>query len=431
MSGQESSMRSTALVQNDLKAELPLIDHARGVWLYDVDGKDYLDGCSGAVTVNLGHSHPRVLDAIREQSEQVAFVHRGAFASPGMHRLADRLTQATGYAGAWFVNSGSEAVEASMQFALQYHLEKGKPRAQFLSHNRSYHGNTLGALSLSGHARRGVLGDLALDFNILPNPYTVGDVDELLREVRAIVEPRKDEIAGIFVEPLSGASLGCNPLPDGYLAGLRAITDEFDILLIADEVMTGLGRTGRILASNHWDVTPDVVALGKGIGAGYTPIAATLISEKVMDVLAAGSGIIRGGHTYGGNPLSVAVADAVLEVTLAENLVEASKTQGEKLRRELESLATRHPLIIDVRGMGLMQGIDLGGEAAVALAESPLGLGERLRRAALAQGLLIYPTTGGFNDACIIAPPLTITDDELMELIRRLEAALVEIERAA
>ena len=423
--------QSKALVQNDLRAELPLIDHAEGVWLYDVDGKDYLDGCSGAVTVNLGHSHPRVLEAIREQSETVAFVHRGAFASRGMHRLADRLSASTGFAGAWFVNSGSEAVEASLQFALQYHLEKGKPRAQFLSHNRSYHGNTLGALSLSGHARRNVLGDLALDFNILPNPYSCTNVDELLSRVREIVEPRKDEIAGIIFEPLSGATLGCNPLPDGYLEGLREITQEFDILLIADEVMTGLGRTGRILASRHWGIEPDIVALGKGIGAGYTPIAATLISENVMNVLAAGSGVIRGGHTYGGNPLSVAVADAVLEVTLEENLVDASAVQGEKLRQELEVLAARHPLIIDVRGLGLMQGIDLGGEAVKDLPESAVGVAERLRRAALAQGLLIYPTTGGFNDACIIAPPLTITDDEIAELIRRLDAALADIERAA
>lgn len=427
----QALVRSKALVQNDLRAELPLIDRAEGVWLYDVDGKDYLDGCSGAVTVNLGHSHPRVLEAIREQSEQVAFVHRGAFASPGMHRLADRLSEATGFEGVWFVNSGSEAVEASMQFALQYHHEKGKPRAQFLSHNRSYHGNTLGALSLSGHARRGVLGELALEFNVLPDPYTGANVERLLREVRAIVEPRKDNIAGIVFEPLSGATLGCNPLPDGYLEGLRALTEEFDILLIADEVMTGLGRTGRILASDHWGVTPDIVALGKGIGAGYTPIAATLISEKVMDVLAAGSGVIRGGHTYGGNPLSVAVADTVLEVTLEDNLIEASEVQGEKLRLALEDLATRHPLIINVRGMGLMQGIDLGGVAASALPASSPGIGERLRRAALAHGLLIYPTTGGFNNACIIAPPLTITDGELTELIRRLDAALTEIESAA
>lgn len=422
------NLRSKALVQNNLRAELPLVDHARGVWLYDVDGKDYLDGCSGAVTVNLGHAHPRILEVIREQSEQVAFVHRGAFASSGMYSLADRLSVATGFEGVWFVNSGSEAVEASIQFALQYHAEKGKPRNRFLSHSRSYHGNTLGALSLSGHARRGVLGDLALDLNLLPDPYNGAEVEQLLRDVRTIVEPQKDQIAGIVFEPLSGATLGCNPLPDGYLEGLRDLTDEFGILLIADEVMTGLGRTGSMLACDHWGVVPDIVALGKGIGAGYTPIAATLLSEKVMQTLSVGSGIIRGGHTYGGNPLSVAVADAVLEVTLDEGLVEASAVQGESLRSQLEQLADRHPVVADVRGLGLMQGIDLQEPEAATLRAGGVGLGERLRRAALHHGLIIYPTTGGFNDACIIAPPLNITSDEIVELIRRLEAALIEVE---
>lgn len=420
--------RSSALVQNDMRAELPLIERAEGVWLYDTVGSEYLDGCSGAVTVNLGHSHPRILEAIRTQSEQVAFVHRGAFASRGMHRLAQRLSEATGFAGVWFVNSGSEAVEASLQLALQYHLERGRARSTFLSHNRSYHGNTLGALSLSGHARREVLGGLALDFNVLPDPYSGENATHLLSQVRVSLESHRGEVAGIVVEPLSGATLGCNPLPDGYLQGLRDLANEFDTLLIADEVMTGLGRTGAVLACDHWGVKPDLVALGKGLGAGYTPIAATLLSGKVLEVLAAGSGTIRGGHTYGGNPLSVAVADAVLEVTLQEDLVEASARQGEVLRRELERLAKDHPLIADVRGKGLMQGIDLIARGPGAGVVGGVRLGERLRRAALRRGLLIYPTTGGFNDACIIAPPLNITIEEMAELVSRLEAALIDVE---
>lgn len=416
-------MRNQPLIQNNLRAILPIIDRAEGIWLYDVEGKDYIDGCSGAVTVNLGHAHPRVLQTIREQSARVAFVHRGAFASDGMYRLANRLTETTGYGGAWFVNSGSEAVEAAMQFALQYHKEEGKPRSWFLSHERSYHGNTLGALSLSGHARREVLGELALDFTQLPNPYSGKNAEELLREVREIIEPQASQIAGIVYEPLSGATLGCNPLPDGYLRGLRNLTKELGILLIADEVMTGLGRTGTVLASNHWGVVPDIVALGKGIGAGYAPIAAVLVSDAVLDVLSAGSGTIRGGHTYGGNPLSVAVADTVLAVTIEEDLIAASATQGEVLRQALLEIATRHDIITEVRGMGLMQAIDL----AEISPEGTPGTGEVLRRAALRQGLVVYPTTGGFNQACIIAPPLNITGSEIAELARRLDAALTEV----
>lgn len=309
---------------------------------------------------NLGHSHPYILDVIREQSAKVTFVHRGAFASSSMHRLADRLSNTTGMAGAWFVNSGSEAVEAGIQFALQYFVELGRPRTRFLSHRRSYHGNTLGALSLSGHARRAVLGELALDFNVLPDPYSGGPVDELLAQVRAELERTPGEVAGIVFEPLSGATLGCVPLPDGYLQGLHALADEFGTLLIADEVMTGLGRTGRMLACDHWGVRPDIAALGKGLGAGYTPIAATLVSGRVLDTIASGSGSIRGGHTYGGNPLSVAVADAVLELTLNLGLADAALAKGEWLADALRQLAEKHPMIADVRGCGLMRGGRLG-----------------------------------------------------------------------
>ncbi|SFU81881.1 aspartate aminotransferase family protein [Halomonas korlensis] len=418
----------SGLIQNKIGAKLPVVERAEGVWLYDSEGKDYIDGCSGAVVANLGHSHPHIVDVIRKQSAKVTFVHRGAFASSSMYRLADRLSNATGMAGVWLVNSGSEAVEAAIQFALQYFVELGRPRPRFLSHRRSYHGNTLGALSLSGHARRAVLGELALDFNVLPDPYSGAPVDELLAQVRAELERTPGQVAGIVFEPLSGATLGCVPLPDGYLQGLRALADEFGTLLIADEVMTGLGRTGRMLACDHWGVRPDIAALGKGLGAGYTPIAAALVSGRVLDAIASGSGSIRGGHTYGGNPLSVAVADAVLELTLNLGLADTALVKGEWLSDALRQLAEKHPMIVDVRGCGLMWGVDLarpGGESAAA---APIG--ERLRQAALAHGLVIYPTTGGFNDACIIAPPLTITEDELQHLVDRLDAALTEVESA-
>lgn len=417
-----------SLVQNLLGADLPTLDHARGVWLFDDAGGNYIDGCSGAVVANVGHSHPRILDAMNDQAQKATFVHRGAFVTGAQQRLARRLTEATGFAGAWFVNSGSEAIEASIHFALQYHREKGQPRTHFLSHNRSYHGNTLGALSLSGHARREVISGLAYDFNLLPNPYTkTGAVEELLEMVEAEIATRSGQVAGIVVEPLSGATMGCNPLPDGYLEGLRRLCDQYDILLIADEVMTGLGRTGKMLACEHWGVSADLVALGKGLGAGYTPIAATLVAEKVLDSIVAGTGRIRGGHTYAGNPLSVAVADEVLSLTIEEGLVEASRAAGEALATGLRQMASRHAMVTDVRGHGLMQGIELKAPGDSELVGA---LAERLRLAAFRHGLLIYPTTGGFNDACIVAPPLTITDEEMAELLLRLEAAVAEIELA-
>jgi len=241
-----------------------------------------------------------------------------------------------------------------------------------------------------------------------------------------VVREHSTNIAAIVFEPLSGATLGCNPLPEGYLAGLRKIADEHGILLLADEVMTGLGRTGKWLACDHWDVKPDLVALGKGLGAGYTPISAALVSERVLTELRGGSGIIRGGHTYGGNPLSVAVANEVLKITETDDLITTSRTQGEYLRKKLHDLAEKHRVIKDIRGLGLMLGVELHSDASKNDPQGP-GLGESARRKALDNGLLIYSTTGGFNDAFIIAPPLTITTAEIDVLVQRLDRTLGQL----
>jgi len=416
------------LIQNRIGSELPVIERAHGVWLVDSADNEYIDGCSGAVVANIGHSHPRVLQALKTQADKVTFVHRGAFASQAMYDAADKLCQATGYAGAWFVGSGSEAVEAALQFALQYHRESGDDgRSWFLSHARSYHGNTLGALSLSGHARRAVAGELAYDFHTLPSPYearTTSDgpqqgVHALLAEVESQINSRPGKIAGIVVEPVSGATLGANVLPAGYLEGLRELCDQYGILLIADEVMTGMGRTGRMLAVDHWGVRPDLIALGKGLGAGYTPVAATVLNPRVLNAITHGSGRILGGHTYGGNPLSVAVASAVLDVLRDEDLVAAGEAAGEFLAAGLQKIAFRYPLVVETRGLGMLQALEFHnpGLAVGAVAEM-------IRQEAFAQGLVVYPTTGGFNDACIIAPPLTITKGETLELLDRLDRAI-------
>ncbi|MEV7605714.1 aminotransferase class III-fold pyridoxal phosphate-dependent enzyme [Paenarthrobacter sp. NPDC089322] len=416
------------LIQNKVGSSLPLIERAHGVWLVDSLGNEYIDGCSGAVVVNIGHSHPRVLRAMNEQADKVTFVHRGAFVSQAMYDTAAKLSEATGYAGSWFVGSGSEAVEATLQFALQYYREIGEERSWFLSHSHSYHGNTLGALSLSGHARRAVAGQLAYNFHTLPSPYESQDqggsshqmdVDALLAGVEAQIRARAGDVAGILFEPVSGATLGANLLPAGYLEGLRGICDKYGILLIADEVMTGMGRTGKMLAVDHWGVRPDLVALGKGLGAGYTPIAATLLNSRVLDAIAHGSGRILGGHTYGGNPLSVAVAREVLGVLLDENLVEASAACGELLAAGLRKIAFRHAIVSETRGLGMLRAVEFHNPGLHVGA-----VAEMARLEAFKQGLIVYPTTGGFNDACIIAPPLTITENETLELLERLDRAI-------
>ncbi|WP_375399413.1 aspartate aminotransferase family protein [uncultured Amnibacterium sp.] len=426
--------RRRALVQNVLNADLPVAVRGRGVWLQDDAGRRYFDACSGAVVSALGHAHPRIVAAIADQAARLTFVHRGAFAPEPTLRLAERLTALTGYAAAWLVGSGSEAVEAAMQFALQYHRETGRPERQwFLSHRRGYHGNTLGGLSLSGHGRRAVVGDLAYAFAELEAPATRRDpspaaerlhTDQLLAGARAALERNRDRIAAIVVEPVGGATLGATVPPDGYLPGLRSLADEFGALLVFDEVLSGMGRTGRVLAADHWGVRADLVALGKGLGAGYASIAGVLLDAPVLDAIAAGSGRIAGGHTYGGNPLAAATALAVLDVMEQERLVERAERTGAVLRLLLDRLAAAHPVVAEVRGIGMLQAVELELDPGAAPGVTAARFAENARAA----GAIVYVATGGFLDAVLVAPPLVTTEAELQVLVGMLESALTTFE---
>ena len=430
---------STALIQNVLGAELPNVDRAEGVWLFDTNGNRYLDGCSGAVVTSIGHSNPHVIEAMKNQAERVTYIHRGAFTSEATHDLADRLADATGYAGVWFVNSGSEAVEAAMQFALQYYREKGEERYWFLSQTKSYHGNTLGALSLSGHARRQVAGTLAYPFAELPAPYLyregegLSEVEyahKLLEQAEQAIAEHADNLAGVIFEPVGGATLGSTVPPEAYVKGLRQLCDKYDVLLIADEVMTGLGRTGKLLGVDHWNVKPDLVAIGKGLGAGYTPIAGTLVNAEILETLTRGSGRILGGHTYAGNPLSIAIASAVIDVLFQDDLIDRAAITGKYLGDGLRKLADKHSLLGDARGLGMLHSVEFVQNRSTKEVLLPQGsLARRVADAAMEEGLVIYVATGGFNDACQIAPALTITVDEVDDLLTRLDRALSKVEQ--
>lgn len=424
-----------ALIQNVVGVDLPRIEHADGVWLVDTAGRRYIDGASGAAVSAIGHSHPHVVAAMREQAGRVTYVHRAAFTSEALEQLATRLAAWTGTDGVWFVNSGSEAVEAALQFALQYFQEIGQPERQwFLSHDRGYHGNTLGGLSLSGHARRAVVRAHARPFPVLPAPYAYRDADgmdeheyarHLLDAARARFVEHGDTLAGVVVEPVGGATLGATVPPPGYLEGLRALCDEFGALLIADEVMSGLGRTGTVLATEHWHVRADIIATGKGLGAGYTPIAATLLDRRVLDAIANGTGRILGGHTYAGNPFTAATALAVLDVFQHEDVVARAAAAGEHLRKALAALADRHPLIGDVRGVGLLQALEFVTDRATRTVSLPQGqLANRVFQAAAEAGAILYVATGGFNDAVLVAPPLVTSPEEIDLLVAALDRAL-------
>ena len=428
--------RISHLVGNVLAEELPTISHAAGVFVFDATGKRYLDGCSGAVTANLGHGNPRMIEALTAQASRVTFAHRGAFTNQPAENLATVLSELTGYPHVFLAGSGSEAVEAAMRFVLQYWREQGQcQRSSFSSHQVGYHGATIGGLSLSGNpVRRDVASSLLFDFNVLVPPYhyRFGNglsesefASHLIDQAALAFEDKAETHAAVVIEPVGGAAGGAVTPPDGYLTGLAALCRANGVPLVADEVMCGLGRTGRLLAGEHWDVRPDVVVLGKGLGAGYSPISAVLLTEEMMAPLAAGSGVITNGHTYSGNPLSAAAALKSLEILVEDDLVALARIRGAQLREGLEKLAVNHPVIGDVRGLGLLQGIELVTDRSKRTPGSPIGsLTTKLIRSAKDVGLLLYPANGGFNDAVLIAPPLTVTESEITLLLELLDEAL-------
>lgn len=423
---------SGRLLQNDLNGPpMPTAVRAEGVWITDVAGKRYLDGCSGAIVSNIGHGHPRVVRAICDQASRLTFAHRTAFTTEPLRELADALCMFTGYDAAWFVGSGSEATEAAIQLAVQFHRERGdRKRTWFLSFRRGYHGNTLGGLSLSGNARRDAVLNLVHDFPSLPEPYAYRDRGDrsdsewtagMLATARLLFEKYDKTLAGIVVEPVGGATMGATVPPAGYLPGLQELCDEFGGLFIADEVMTGMGRCGTAMAAEQFGVRPDIAVMGKGLGAGYTPVAAALVSPRVHEQLRAGSGRILGGHTYAGNPLSAATALAVLRVVREEGVLENAARVAPRLAAGLAEIQQRSDVVVDARGLGMLQAIELSSDKATGRAPDPQGvLAREVAARAAANGLILYPTTGGVNDALIVAPPLTITDDEADVLLEKL-----------
>jgi adenosylmethionine-8-amino-7-oxononanoate aminotransferase len=427
------------LIKFSFDQVLPVVSHGAGVFVYDTDGRRYLDGCSGAVNANLGHADPDVLRAMADQAARITFAHRGTFHSEHAERLADRLSELTGYPYVFLCNSGSEAVEAALKLVTQYWRERGEPdRGRFLSHRIGYHGSTVGALSLSGHPlRRWAADPLLHDFNTLTPPYSYRYADGrddtaftefLLDDAAARLDDRSGTLAGVVVEPVGGAAGGAITPPDGYLAGLARLCRERGVPLVTDEVMTGLGRTGRVLAAEHWDIRPDLVVLGKGLGAGYVPTSAVLASREIVEAIGAGTRAVTNGHTHGGYPLSCVTSLAVLDVIESRGLVAAAARLGVRLRAGLEELAGRHEIIGEVRGKGLLQGLELVRDRGSRAPGDPLGsLTRALVTSAQEHGLLIYPATGGVNDAVLVAPPLISSPREIDLLLELLDASLTSM----
>ena len=403
---------------------------AQGVYVTDETGKAYLDGSSGAVTCSLGHSHPKIVETIRKQAEKLQFVYRSQFGSEEAEQLATKLfmlSPGRAYNHTFFVNSGTEAVETAMKIALQHFLERGQPKkTHFISRWKSYHGITMGALSLSGHPLRRQRFESSLQkFPGLSANLETDTIEKHEVEFRDLIKRiGQENIAAFVAEPLVGAAgTALTPAPE-YYSRMKSICREHNLLFIADEVMTGLGRTGEWFGLDHWKESADIVAIGKSLGAGYAPIAGTLITDAVLDPIKKGTGIIMSGHTYSGHPLSCATALRVLEVVDEEKLLENVATQGDYLKANLQALQKRFSMIQNVRGKGLLLGIEF--DTALK------GFQAKLVDCCFQNGLLVYPSVGGpegkDENGILIAPPFIITRAECDILLEKFVLSVTQCE---
>ncbi|NOU84607.1 aspartate aminotransferase family protein [Paenibacillus sp. LMG 31460] len=438
-------MKREHLIKPVLDHHYPTIQYGKGVFLYDDQGKAYIDASSGAVTAGIGHGVQEIIDAMLEQAGKVSFVYRSQFTSEPAEKLAKKLSDLAPGNDYWafFVNSGSEATETAMKIAIQHWQEKGRQgKNKVISRRMSYHGITMGALSMSGHVlRRRRFIPLLEDFPVVVPPYcyrcplnkTYPDcklacADDLETAIKRI---GAEYIAAFIAEPIIGAAGGAIVPPEGYYKKIKEICERNEILFIADEVMTGIARTGAMFGMEHYDVEPDLIALGKGMSAGYTPMAATLTKDHVMEPILKGSKSIMSGHTYSANPQSAAVSLAVLAYIEKHQLVREAEIKGSYLLGKMRQMADQIEIIGDVRGQGLLLAMEFVSDRTDKLPfPSGLGVTSRIVEKAFHKGLLVYPAAGavdGAGDAIIVAPPFVITEEEIDQLVLILDESIREV----
>ena len=415
-----------------------------GCYLYDSTGKEYLDGSGGAAVSCLGHGDADVIAAVQKQVAELAFAHTGFLTSDPAEALAALLAQhAPGTLDrVYFVSGGSEATEAALKLARQYFVEVGQSqRRHLVARKQSYHGNTIGALSAGGNElRKRPFAPLLVEVShIAPcYEYTLRDEKESAAEygLRAAQE-LEDEVLRLgpetvmafMAEPVVGATLGAVPAVEGYFKRIREICDRYGVLLILDEVMCGMGRTGHLFACEAEGISPDILCIAKGLGAGYQPIGAMLCTDAIYNSIKAGSGFFQHGHTYLGHPVATAAALAVVSKILDQHLTERSLRQGDKLSSALHECFGQHPHVGDIRGRGLFQAIELVADRETKQPFDPsMGLAGKIKSAAFEAGLICYPMPGTRDgqsgDHVLLAPPFIITDKQIEELVSKLEMSL-------
>jgi len=426
------------------KHDYPTAVAGEGPYLIDASGKRYLDGSCGAAVSCLGHGDREVTEAMKAQLDRIAFAHTSFFTNEPMEALAEDLIRhaPTGMARVYFVSGGSEAMEAALKLARQYFVEIGEPeRRHVIARRQSYHGNTLGALATGGNAwRRKQFEPLLVAATHVSPCYAYrgkspGETDERYgQRLRAELEaeiarigPRS--VIAFVAETVVGATLGAVPPVPGYFQGIRELCDRHGILLILDEVMCGMGRTGTLYACEQEGIAPDLVAIAKGLGAGYQPIGALLASAKIVDAIGRGSGFFQHGHTYIGHPVACAAALAVQRALRERNLIAAVRELGAVLEARLRARFGEHPYIGDIRGRGLFWGLELVADRATKQPFEPaLRLNAKIKQLALEDGLLCYPMGGTIDgargDHVLVAPPFIVRDAHLDELTEKLARAI-------
>ncbi|RQT17815.1 aspartate aminotransferase family protein [Burkholderia contaminans] len=434
----------TTIFHRAPRATLPVAVAGDGIEIIDSTGKRYIDACGGAAVSCLGHSNPRVIDAIKRQAQQLAYAHTSFFTTDVAEELADRLVAAApaGLEHVYFVSGGSEAVEAALKLARQYFVEKGEPqRRHFIARRQSYHGNTLGALAIGGNAwRREPFLPLLIEAHHVSPCYAyrdqqAGETDEAYAQrladelERKIVELGADNVAAFVAETVVGATAGAVPPVRTYLKKIRAVCDKYGVLLILDEIMSGMGRAGYLYACDEDGVAPDLLTIAKGLGAGYQPIGATLVSDRIYRTIVDGSGFFQHGHTYLGHATACAAALEVQRVIAEEKLLDNVKARGEQLRASLREHYGAHPHVGDVRGRGLFVGVELVRDRdSKATFDPALKLHAAVKREAMQRGLMVYPMGGTIDgvhgDHILVAPPFICTAQQIDTIVERLSGAI-------
>ena len=429
-----------------MKTLPPAAISAQGCYIYDKSGKSYLDGSGGAAVSCLGHGDPDIISAIKSQADQLSFAHTGFFTSEPAEELTELLIK---YAPGdldrvYLVSGGSEATEAAIKLARQFHIENGEPeRKHLIARKQSYHGNTLGALAAGGNEwRRKQFSPLLINVSHISPcyEYILREETETAYEYgQRMAQELEDEILRLgpksviafMAEPVVGATLGAVPAVDGYFQKIRKICDQYGVLLILDEVMCGMGRTGYLYACNADNIAPDILCIAKGLGAGYQPIGAMLCTSHIYECIENGSGLFQHGHTYLGHPVAAAAANAVIKKLINNDLVTRSAEKGKKLSNMLESKFSQHPNVGDIRGRGLFQGIEFVEDREKKKPLDPgLKFATKLKMNAFEAGLICYPMSGtrdGNNgDHVLLAPPFIIEDNQMDELIEKIDSAIIK-----